>query len=331
MGCGVGSGPCCKGCTPCLGELPTGRRPRDALPSATGVSQMRTPCEPDPCELPGVQASMEVVQRGLSREGPRGGRCTGRGRRARHPAAWLTVMEIHYLHRSELLSMAVMLGQRTRRTHAGQSAHRGSPSERRPLSGPQTAARCALFAAEEPDAEAPPQVGARRRFQRVGRGVVPRRLSTTLKRILGSRPRRVCVVADVAHLSEWKVDGSVLGVASRELVIQLDAFPGVQAAPIAWRRPPEPICSTPGNGCGRACSGGSVEQCTVGGREGAQAARNRGCSHCEGVGRRLSSFFLELSSEDTAAFEARVTARRAAVKGAPPSVRRFSGGQRRAS
>ena len=107
-----------------------------------------------------------------------------------------------------------------------------------------------------------------------------------------------------------------LGVASRELVIQLDAFPGVQAAPIAWRRPPEPICSTPGNGCGRACSGGSVEQCTVGGREGAQAARNRGCSHCEGVGRRLSSFFLELSSEDTAAFEARVTARRAA-KGAP--------------
>ena len=213
----------------------------------------------------------------------------------------------------------------------GQSAHGGSPSERRPLSGPQTAARCALFAAEEPDAEAPPQVGARRRFQRVGRGVVPRRLSTTLKRILGSRPRRVCVVADVAHLSEWKVDGSVLGVASRELVIQLDAFPGVQAAPIAWRRPPEPICSTPGNGCGRACSGGSVEQCTVGGREGAQAARNRGCSHCEGVGRRLSSFFLELSSEDTAAFEARVTARRAAVKGAPPSVRRFSGGQRRAS
>ena len=129
------------------------------------------------------------------------------------------------------------------------------------------------------------------------------------------------MVADVAHLSEWKVDGSVLGVASRELVIQLDAFPGVQAAPIAWRRPPEPICSTPGNGCGRACSGGSVEQCTVGGREGAQAARNRGCSHCEGVGRRLSSFFLELSSEDTAAFEARVTARRAAVKGAPPSVR----------
>ena len=36
----------------------------------------------------------------------------------------------------------------------GQSAHGGSPSERRPLSGPQTAARCALFAAEEPDAEA---------------------------------------------------------------------------------------------------------------------------------------------------------------------------------
>lgn len=111
------------------GELPTGRRPRDALPSATGVSQMRTPCEPDPCELPGVQASMEVVQRGLSREGPRGGRCTGRGRRARHPAAWLTVMEIHYLHRSELLSMAVMLGQRTRRTHAGSrrmEAHRAS-------------------------------------------------------------------------------------------------------------------------------------------------------------------------------------------------------------
>ena len=113
------------------GELPTGRRPRDALPSATGVSQMRTPCEPDPCELPGVQASMEVVQRGLHitlspvQGGicPRGGRCTGRGRRARHPAAWLTVMEIHYLHRSELLSMAVMLGQRTRRTHAGQSAH----------------------------------------------------------------------------------------------------------------------------------------------------------------------------------------------------------------
>lgn len=54
-------------------------------------------------------------------------------------------------------------------------------------------------------------------FSAVDGGLPPDVWRTTLKRIVRSRPRRVCqcVVVDVAHQPEVKVDGSVPGVALR--------------------------------------------------------------------------------------------------------------------
>ena len=57
-------------------------------PSATaGFSQTRAPREQGPHELSGLQASMEVVQCGLRREGGRGASCNGRGAGARRAGA----------------------------------------------------------------------------------------------------------------------------------------------------------------------------------------------------------------------------------------------------
>jgi hypothetical protein len=52
---------------------------QQSLSATAGFSQTRAPREQGPHELSGLQASMEVVQCGLRREGQRGASCNGRG------------------------------------------------------------------------------------------------------------------------------------------------------------------------------------------------------------------------------------------------------------
>ena len=52
---------------------------QQSLSATAGFSQTRAPREQGPHELSGLQASMEVVQCGLRREGRRGASCNGRG------------------------------------------------------------------------------------------------------------------------------------------------------------------------------------------------------------------------------------------------------------
>ena len=60
---------------------------QQSLSATAGFSQTRAPREQGPHELSGLQASMEVVQCGLRREGRRGASCNGRGAGARRAGA----------------------------------------------------------------------------------------------------------------------------------------------------------------------------------------------------------------------------------------------------
>ena len=60
---------------------------QQSLSATAGFSQTRAPREQGPHELSGLQASMEVVQCGLRREGRRGASCNWRGAEARRAGA----------------------------------------------------------------------------------------------------------------------------------------------------------------------------------------------------------------------------------------------------